>query len=39
MFFSLLQRTDPKNVNIVAIYTFQAGNIPALLACAKARIQ
>jgi hypothetical protein len=31
--------TDPKNVNIVAIYHFTASNIPALLACAKARLQ
>jgi hypothetical protein len=31
--------TDPKNINIVAIYQFTVANIPALLACAKARIQ
>jgi hypothetical protein len=31
--------TDPKNVNMVAIYDFKTSNIPALLACAKARIQ
>jgi hypothetical protein len=31
--------TDPKTVDIVAIYHFTAANISALLACAKARIQ
>ncbi len=30
---------DPKNVDIVAIYDFKTGAIPALLLCAKDRIQ
>jgi hypothetical protein len=30
---------DPKNMNVVAIYKFKTGNIPALLACAKTRHQ
>jgi len=30
---------QPQNVDVVAIYNFKAAAIPALLACAKARIQ